>query len=122
MFRFTRADVEMHGTTIPAGAMVLPMIGSANHDAAHFADPDRFDVARDPNPHLAFGHGIHHCIGAALGRLEARVALAGLLERLHDVELASDEPWEPRRALHVHGPTRLPIRFKRGERAAVVEA
>ncbi|HEU4882461.1 MAG TPA: cytochrome P450 [Longimicrobium sp.] len=120
MFRFTRTEVQMHGTTIPAGTMVLPMIGSANHDAAHFADPERFDVARDPNPHLAFGHGIHHCIGAALGRLEARIALADLLERLHDVELASAEPWEPRRALHVHGPARLPIRFKRGERAAGV--
>lgn len=122
MFRFARADVQMHGQTIPAGAMVLPMIGSANHDAAHFADPARFDVARDPNPHLAFGHGIHHCIGAALGRLEARIALADVLERLHDVELASDEPWEPRRALHVHGPARLPIRFAPGARTAAAGA
>lgn len=116
MFRFARRDVEMHGQTIPAGSMVLPMIGSANHDAAHFVDPARFDVARDPNPHLAFGHGIHHCIGAALGRLEARIALGDILERLHDLELATSGPWEPRRALHVHGPARLPIRFTPGAR------
>jgi cytochrome P450 len=122
MFRFARADVQMHGRTIPAGAMVLPMIGSANHDAAHFADPARFEVARDPNPHLAFGHGIHHCIGAALGRLEARVALGDLLERLHDVELATSQPWAPRRALHVHGPARLPVRFQPGERTEAAGA
>lgn len=122
MFRFAREDVEMHGRTIPAGAMVLPMIGSANHDAAHFGDPDRFDVARDPNPHLAFGHGIHHCIGAALGRLEARIALTDLLERLHDFELATSQPWEPRRALHVHGPVSLPIRFQPGQRTAAAGA
>ena len=122
MFRFARVDVRMHGRTIPAGTMVLPMIGSANHDPAHFADPGRFDVARDPNPHLAFGHGIHHCIGAPLGRLEARIALGDLLERLHDMELASDAPWEPRRALHVHGPARLPIRFTPGARMAAATA
>lgn len=68
------ADVEMHGQTIPAGKLVLPVIGSANRDPGHFADPARFDVGRDPNPHLAFGHGIHFCLGAALSRLEARIA------------------------------------------------
>ena len=81
-----------------------------------FPDANRFDITRDPNPHLAFGHGIHHCIGTALGRLEARIALTDILDRLHDVELASAEPWEPRRALHVHGPARLPIRFAPGAR------
>lgn len=111
MFRFTRREVEMNGQTIPAGRMVLPVIGSANHDPRHFDAPERFDVARDPNPHIAFGHGIHFCVGAPLARLEARIALADLLERLPDLQLASDEPWTPREALHVHGPARLPIRF-----------
>ena len=111
MYRIARREVELGGQTIPAGRMVLAMIGSANHDPARFADPERFDVARDPNPHLAFGHGGHFCLGAPLARLEARIALTDLLERLPDFRLAGDEPWEPRRGLHVHGPSRLPIRW-----------
>jgi cytochrome P450 len=118
MFRFTRREVEMHGQTIPAGRMVLPVIGAANRDPAHFADPHRFDVARDPNPHLAFGHGIHFCMGAPLARLEARIALADVIERLRDLERADDAPWTPRSALHVHGPSRLPVRFAPGARLA----
>jgi len=116
MFRRARRDVALHGQTIPAGSLVLAMIGAANRDPAAFAEPDRFDVGRDPNPHLAFGHGAHFCLGAPLSRLEGRIALADLVERLHDVALASDEPWPPRRAFHVHGPTRLPIRFRPGRR------
>jgi cytochrome P450 len=77
-------------------------------------------VGRDPNPHVAFGHGIHFCLGAALARLEARVALGDLLERLDDVALADDEPWPPREALHVHGPARLHVRFT--PRAAVTRS
>jgi cytochrome P450 len=112
--RITRQDVEMHGQVIPAGKRVLAFIGSANHDTQRFKNPDRFDITRDPNPHIAFGHGIHSCLGAALARLEARIVLPDLLGRLHGLELASREPWEPRKALHVHGPVRLPIRFQRG--------
>ena len=111
MPRATRRDVEMHGQVIPAGKLVLPMIGSANRDPKQFRDAGRFDITRDPNPHIAFGHGIHACLGAPLARLEARIALADFLERVKGFELASDEPWEPRKALHVHGPSRLPIRF-----------
>ena len=59
----TRYDVELHGQLIPAGKLILPMIGSANRDPQQFRDADRFDVNRDPNPHLAFGHGIHSCLG-----------------------------------------------------------
>ena len=116
MFRRTRRPITLHGRTIPSAALVLAMIGAANRDPAAFADPDRFDVARDPNPHLAFGHGSHFCLGAPLSRLEGRIALEHLLERLHGVALASDTPWEPRKAFHVHGPTRLPIRFRPGSR------
>ncbi len=103
----------MHGQVIPAGKMVFTLIGSANRDPKQFRDAGRFDVGRDPNPHIAFGHGIHFCIGAALSRLEARVALGDLLSRLKGVRLASDAPWEPRKALHVHGPARLPVCFAR---------
>ncbi len=117
MFRATRRDVEMHGQVIPAGKLVLPVIGSANRDPRQFQRPDSFDIGRDPNPHIAFGHGIHFCLGAPLSRLEARIALSDLLARAEDLRLASDAPWEPRKALHVHGPARLPIRFTPGRRA-----
>jgi cytochrome P450 len=111
MFRETRRDVVLRGGTIPAGAFVLAMIGAANRDPGHFRDPGRFDAARTPNAHLAFGHGIHFCIGAPLARLEAAIALPDLLARARGLALASDALWEPRRALHIHGPRRLPIRF-----------
>jgi cytochrome P450 len=111
MFRIAVRDVELHGQTVAARSTLLAMIGSANRDPVAFADAERFDVGREPNPHLAFGHGVHFCMGAPLARLEARVALGDLLDRVKGVELASDRPWEPRRGLHVHGPTRLPVRF-----------
>lgn len=112
MYRKTTREVTLGGQTVPAGQLVLAMIGSANRDPKQFADPNRFDVARDPNPHLAFGHGNHFCLGAPLARLEARVALTEFLGRVKRFELASAEPWEPRRGLHVLGPTRLPIRVE----------
>lgn len=112
VMRTPRSEIEMHGTRIPAGKLVLAMIGSANRDAAQFSDAGRFNIERDPNPHLAFGHGIHFCLGAPLARLEARIALPDLLSRLRGLELASDQPWQPRQALNVHGPARLPIRFE----------
>lgn len=111
VFRIARRDVELHGQTIREGALVLALIGSANRDSAHFAEPDRFDVSRSPNPHIAFGHGVHFCIGAALARLEARVVLTELLARVQQFEHAVDSAWEPREAFHVHGPSRLPLRF-----------
>jgi cytochrome P450 len=112
IYRGTLQDVEMHGKTIPKGKLVLVMLGSANRDPKHFKEPNRFDITRDPNPHLAFGHGIHFCIGAPLSRLEARVALPEIFNRMQQFELAENTPWEPRKSLHVHGPTRLPIRFQ----------
>src|SRR4030095_3808527 len=94
-------DVELHGQTMRPGELVLPVMGSANRDPAHFENPNRFDITRHPNPHLSFGHGIHFCLGAALARMEARIALADLLERLPGLELAGSDPWHPRQALHV---------------------
>ncbi len=111
VMRTPRREIEMHGKTIGAGKLVLPMIGSANRDPKIFKDADRFDITRIPNPHIAFGHGIHSCIGAALARMEARIALTDFLARVKRFECASNEAWEPRKALHVHGPSRLPIRL-----------
>lgn len=112
VMRTPRRDVEVHGQVIRAGQLVLPMIGAANRDPAHFPDADRFDIGRNPNPHVAFGHGIHFCLGAALARMESRIALTDLLERFGSFVLALDRPWQPREALNVHGPARLPVRFE----------
>lgn len=114
MFRLSTRDVQMRDTVIPAGRLVIAMIGSANRDPAQFADPNRFDVTRHPNAHIAFGHGIHFCLGAPLARMEARIALGALLRSVDTIELAATEPWEPRAAFHVHGPARLPVRLSSG--------
>ena len=111
VFRATRRDVRMGDVTIPAGKRVLAMIGSANRDQSHFVDPDRFDIGRDPNPHIAFGHGIHFCLGARLSRMEARVVLTEFLRRAARFELL-EHVWQPRAPLHVLGPEQLPIRFE----------
>jgi cytochrome P450 len=110
MFRQTTRDVALHGRVIPGDRFVLMMIGSANRDPECFPDPARFDIARTPNPHIGFGHGIHACLGAALARLEARTAIPDLLRRFQCFTAASAEPWAPRQALHVHGPSALPLR------------
>jgi cytochrome P450 len=112
VFRTPRRDIEVHGQVIPAGKLVLAVVGSANRDPKQFEAPDRFDVGRDPNSHIAFGHGVHFCLGAPLARLEAKIALPDLVSRLRGLRLASDAPWEPRKAINVHGPNRLPIRFE----------
>jgi cytochrome P450 len=111
MMRTPRREVEMQGQSILPGSLILVMVASANHDPAQFAAPEVFDITRAPNPHLAFGHGIHFCIGAALARMEARIALTDILQRFPGLRLAGNGPWEPRKALHVHGPNRLPVRF-----------
>jgi cytochrome P450 len=85
--RITTRDVTLHGTTIPAGHPVLLVWMAANHDEREFADPARFDVTRRIERHLGFGHGLHFCLGAALARLEARVAFEELLARIPDWEL-----------------------------------
>jgi cytochrome P450 len=112
MYRKTRQDIELHGQVIPSGKLVLAMIGSANRDPRQFRDPNSFDITREPNPHIAFGHGLHFCLGAALARVESRVALSELLERWASFAPANAEPWEPRKGIHVHGPTRLPLRYE----------
>jgi cytochrome P450 len=112
LLRKARHDLTLQGQHIPAGTLVLAMLGSANRDPKQFPNADQFILTRQPNPHLAFGHGIHSCIGAALSRMEAGIALQDLLTRTKTFELATAEPWPPRKALHVHGPSRLPLRFE----------
>src|SRR5262249_21512173 len=81
-------DVRLDGKTLPAGNRVLPLFGAANRDPAQFANPDTLDLARTPNPHLAFGRGIHFCLGAPLARLEGQIAIGTLVQRLPRLHLA----------------------------------
>jgi cytochrome P450 len=104
------APIEVGGVTIPAGDVVVPALLAANRDPARFPEPDRFDLTRTPNPHLAFGHGLHHCLGAPLARLEGRIALGSLLARFPGLRLA-DPDTEPRRnpGLLINGLVALPV-------------
>lgn len=79
--RYVQRDVELYGTVVPEGSVMLLLNGSANRDGRHWRDPDTFDLHRDEGPHLAFGFGLHFCLGAALARLEGRVALEEILRR-----------------------------------------
>ena len=85
--RTATADVELHGVTVRTGQKVAALLGAANRDPAVFADPDRFVADRDPNPHLAFGAGIHFCLGAPLARMELQISTRALLERLGPLEV-----------------------------------
>jgi cytochrome P450 len=112
MFRVIKSPITLHDQTIPAGNVALAMLGAANRDPKHFPRADQFEITRDPNPHVAFGHGMHFCLGAPLARLEAKIALTDFLSRTRNFRLASNEPWKPRQGLHVHGPTNLPITYE----------
>ena len=109
-FRFTTEPVEYSGTTIPAEAFVLVSLIGANRDPDRWADADRLDVGRDPSGHLAFGFGIHHCLGAPLARLEGEIAFRTLLSRFPDLAPAG-EPGPHRISTLIHGRTRLPVRL-----------
>ncbi|MDH4171502.1 MAG: cytochrome P450, partial [Acidimicrobiia bacterium] len=94
--RWTSAPITLHDTTIEPGVPVRLLLGSANHDPEAFDDPDTLDLRRQARPHLAFGKGIHFCLGAALGRLEGQVVLPKILQRYPDLELVHDElEWRP---------------------------
>jgi cytochrome P450 len=92
LFRHTTKDVELGGQHIPANQIVLAWTASANRDSAQFPDPDQFNIEREPNRHLAFGHGIHFCVGAPLARLEAKIALPMVLEQLKDLQRVEGVP------------------------------
>ncbi|HVN27968.1 MAG TPA: cytochrome P450 [Candidatus Binataceae bacterium] len=85
--RFTKSDIEFDGTFLPANFPIFVILAAANRDPAQFRDPDKFDITRDPNDHLAFGEGIHFCIGSPLARLEARIAFDAMLERFPKLRL-----------------------------------
>ncbi len=91
--RTATVDTELAGHRIGRGDKVLVWEGSANRDELVFVEADRFDIGRDPNPHLAFGHGVHHCLGASLARLEMRVVLGALLDRYDHMEQAAEPEW-----------------------------
>lgn len=111
MFRIAKEDARIGDQTIPQGTRVVAWIGSANRDEAKFDDPARFDIAREANPHLAFGQGIHFCLGAPLARLEAKVALTAVRNRLPELARRNAEPLEPARGFIVHGVKSLPLHF-----------
>jgi cytochrome P450 len=90
--RVVYEDVEVGGLTLKPRAQVNFILGAANHDPARFDNPHQLDLSRQPNPHLAFGSGIHYCLGAPLARLEGQIAFATLLERMPDLRLEIDEP------------------------------
>lgn len=111
MNRTTTREAEVRGVRIPEGAQVLLMFESANRDEEVFDDPYRFDVDRDPNPHLAFGFGAHFCLGNALARIELRVMFERLFARLPDIELATDRPLRKRNSNFITGFEEMPVRF-----------
>jgi cytochrome P450 len=110
--RFTLEPVEIGGITIPAREWVLCVTSSANRDPDRYADPDRLDIRRDAGGHVAFGHGIHYCLGAPLARLEGEVAFGALLTRFPSLSLAADPStlrWRP--SSLIHGLETLPVRL-----------
>jgi cytochrome P450 len=112
--RYTREDVTLAGATIPRGQLVFAVIASANRDERQFDRPDDLDITREPNRHLAFGHGVHYCIGASLARLEGQIALNTLIRRAPALRLA-DKPQALRRrpSLILRGLESLPVTFSR---------
>ncbi|MFJ3977391.1 cytochrome P450 [Streptomyces sp. NPDC090021] len=112
--RFAREDGEIAGVSVPRGATVLIASAIADRDPERFPDPDRLDITRQDNAHLAFGHGVHYCLGAPLARLEGRIAIGTALRRLPGLALAvpPDEiPWRPG---GLRGPLSLPVTFDAG--------
>ncbi|MFF1809247.1 cytochrome P450 [Streptomyces sp. NPDC058251] len=113
-WRFFGKDSDLHGTRIPAGDSVIVSLCAANRDPRRFENPDTLDLDRSPNPHLAFGHGIHFCPGAALARAELQIALGTLLTRLPGLRLAvpdADLEWVP--AVLGRGTHHLPVGYDR---------
>ncbi|MGH3974328.1 MAG: cytochrome P450, partial [Pseudonocardiaceae bacterium] len=105
-------DVELGEVLIRAGDAVLPSINAANRDSAAFPDPDMMDLRRSPNQHLTFGYGIHHCLGAQLGRIELEIALGTLLRRMPGLALAvAEDELEWSSSVAFSRPAVLPIRW-----------
>ncbi|MGB1225675.1 MAG: cytochrome P450, partial [Mycobacterium sp.] len=108
--RTLTANHRIGDTVIPCGARTLLFYSSANRDPEKFANPDTFDIHRDTTGHLAFGHGLHFCLGAHLARLEVAIAVEQLLEKAHGMELAGPVKWATTPSLQ--GPSSLPVRLR----------
>jgi cytochrome P450 len=107
--RLVMRDVELHGRVVPEGSKLLLLTGSAGRDERAFDQPDKYDVRRKVDHHVTFGHGVHFCLGAALARLEGRVALAEVLKRFPDWEI-DDANAEMVHTSTVRGWAKLPVR------------
>ncbi len=108
--RLARKPAVIGGVEVDPGMLVLVLLGAANRDPSHFHRPDTFDITRSPNDHLAFGHGIHFCLGAQLARLEGSIAFASVLERFPRLSLAdSTQPLSYRGSLFLRGLASLPL-------------
>jgi cytochrome P450 PksS len=121
--RYAREEVTLGGITIPRGDMVFVALTSANRDERQFSNPDKLDLAREPNKHLSFGQGAHFCLGAPLARLEAQLAINSLLRRLPDLRLTmapSRLRW--RGGLLLRGLKGLPVAFACAEVKSVLTA
>jgi cytochrome P450 len=111
-FRFTREQIRIGEASIPPGEIVNVVLAAANRDPRRFAEPARLDTARHVGAHLAFGHGIHFCLGASLARMEAQIAFEALLGRLPDLALAVPaENLGYRPVTMMHGLQTLPVTF-----------
>jgi cytochrome P450 len=113
-FRYAAEPVELGGVVVPAGGQVLVCLASANRDERAFADPDSVDPDRGGPRHLGFGHGIHHCLGAGLARLEGAIAITALLDRFPDLAPAvADDAleWDRGDGVVLRGLTALPVRL-----------
>ncbi len=106
--RVTNADIDIGGTTIPAGESVIMLLGAANRDPAQYADPDRLDIGRQNIRPMSFGGGIHHCLGAQLARLEGELVFAALAERMPTLELPEKDKPAWRRSFTLRGLSKLP--------------
>ena len=111
MARTATRDVTVRDQLIPQGAQVILFYPSANRDEDVFKDPQRLDISRQPNPHIAFGFGTHFCLGASLARLECRVMFDELLRRLPDLRTATDAPLPRRASNFVSGLETMPVEF-----------
>src|SRR4029453_571360 len=108
--RIPSEDVTIGGRPIGKGEMVMPFIGAADRDPSQFPEPDRLDLGRTDNRHIAFGWGIHFCLGAPLARVEGQIAINPLVQRLPKLALATDRP-EHRESLTLRGLKALPVSF-----------
>ncbi|HYB99764.1 MAG TPA: cytochrome P450 [Candidatus Limnocylindrales bacterium] len=112
MARTVARDTELRGRTLREGDKLVLLYPSANRDADVFESPDRFDIARSPNEHLAFGFGAHYCLGASLARLELNVFFQEAVRRLAGIELASEEPPPRRQSNFISGIEHMPVRWR----------